>query len=768
MEYLIVLIVGVFVGVLAPIIFRLAGRYAGWLLALFPAALTVYFIALIPHIESGNSILTTIPWVPSLGINFSFVVDGLALVFALMITGIGVLIFIYAQEYLEGHPHLGRFYFYLTLFMLAMLGVVLADNVITLFVFWELTSLSSYFLIGFNADAEKARKSALQALLVTGIGGLALLAGLLLIANVAGSMEMSVFLTRSDVIRSHPIYVAMLLLVLAGAFTKSAQFPFHFWLPNAMEAPTPVSAYLHSATMVKAGVYLLARFQPLMSDTGFIHDFIIIVGSITMLWGAAVAFVQKDLKLILAYSTISALGTLTLLIGLGTTAAAEAAIVFLLGHSLYKGALFLIVGAVDHETGTRNIEELGGLTKAMPTTAMAVVLAGLSMSGIPPMLGFLSKELMYEAKLHSLDAAWLMTTVGVVANVLLVSVAAIVVVRAFFGKEQSTPKKPHEAPLGMLLGPVMLSVLGVVLGMFPGLISSTLIAPAVSAVRAEAAHVELSLWHGFNFVFALSLLTFFCGLLVYVFHKTIRSAVWNMNIVSRWNANRWYGEILQGLINAANVQTKIFQNGYLRWYLLFIIATTVGLAGVMLFSNLSGVAVESNFSDIGIHELTLAVVMIAAALMAIRSKSRIAALVALGIVGYGIALLFILFGAPDLAMTQFAIETLTVILFVLVVYRLPRFVDYSTYSARTRDAVVALSVGGLMTALVMIVSIESLSSHVSAFFSENSFLLAKGRNIVNVILVDFRGLDTMGEITVLAIAAIGAYALLKLKKGEDT
>lgn len=738
---------------------------AGWLLALLPAGAMVYLLGFSGKIAAGESLRLSLNWVPSLAVNFSFFVDGLSLLFALLITGIGALILIYASGYLAGHELLGRFYFYILLFMAAMLGVVLADNLITLFVFWELTSLSSYLLIGFEHQREEARKAALQALLVTGGGGLALLAGFLLLGSIGGSFELSELLQRGDLVRGHALYLPLLLLVLAGAFTKSAQTPFHFWLPNAMAAPAPVSAYLHSATMVKAGIYLLARLSPVLGGTEAWHYLVTLAGAATMLAGALLAFPQTDLKKILAYTTVSTLGALTLLLGINTTLAAKAAMVFLIVHSLYKGALFMIAGAVDHEAGTRDVRELIGLRRFMPVTTFAATLAALSMAGLPPMLGFIGKELLYEAKLEAPRAAFWITSAGVLANVLMVAIAALVLLRPFFGRKTATPHPPHEAPVSLWLGPVTLALLGLIIGLAPDTTAQYFIATAVSAVRAEATEVKLALWHGLNPVLALSVFTVACGVLVYVFRRLMQRAMRPFFTLAKIGPQHWYEWLLQGLNGLAQWQTRLLQSGYLRSYLLMIILTTIGLTGYALVSR-AALPLMPPLPEAQFYEWIIAAIMLAAAIAVVRAGSRLAAVAALGVIGFSMALLFVLYGAPDLAMTQFAIETLSVIIFVLVLYKLPRFATFSRPSARLRDALVALAAGGLMTLLVLAVTAAPLRSRLTRFFAENSLPAANGRNIVNVILVDFRGLDTLGEITVLAVAAIGVYALLKLRLAE--
>jgi multicomponent Na+:H+ antiporter subunit A len=735
-------------------------------MALLPLGLTLYFASLITAVAAGSTFTVAYPWVPGLGVDLSFYVDGLGLFFALLITSIGTLVLIYAGSYLAGHHHLGRFYIYLLTFMAAMLGLVLADNVITLFVFWELTSVSSYLLIGFEHQRAEARAAALQALLVTGVGGLALLVGLLLLGQAGGSLELSRLVQQGDIVRSHTFYVPVVLLILLGAGTKSAQFPFHFWLPEAMAAPTPVSAYLHSATMVKAGVYLLARLTPVLGGTEAWLYMVTAVGAVTMLVGGFLALYQTDLKRMLAYSTISALGTLVLLLGLGTRAAITAAMVFLLAHALYKGALFMVAGAVDHETGTRDVEHLGGLRRAMPVTTAVAVLAALSLAGFGPFLSFIGKEMLLTAVLAS-PIVWLPVTLAVVlAGASFVAVALLVGQRPFFGSSRPTPKAPHEAPLSLWIGPALLAALGLILGLRPWLVAPTLITPSVTAALGYPVAVELVLWHGLNVALGLSAVSTLLGLLVFACWEALRRMTARCESVFAWGPASWYSLSLELLNRLATVQTRLLQNGYLRLYLAMIIATTVGLTGYTLVCS-GGLPAAVLPADLRFYEVGLAVFILLAALAAVRSSSRIGAIAALGVVGFGVALLFLFFGAPDLAMTQFLVETLTVILLVLVLYRLPRYVSLTSTPARLRDLLIALTAGGVMTALVLAAAIVPPDPAVSRYYAEHSLPEAHGRNIVNVILVDFRGLDTLGEITVLAVAAVGVYALLKLRTDKE-
>jgi multicomponent Na+:H+ antiporter subunit A len=700
--------------------------------------------------------------VPSLDVSLSSYLDGLSLLFALLITVIGALVLVYAGGYLAGHAELGQFYALLLLFMGSMLGLVLADNVITLFVFWELTSISSYLLIGFDHDRADARAAALQALLVTNAGGMAMLAGLLLLGQAGGSFQLSVLQTQGEAIRASALYLPILLLILAGAFTKSAQFPFHFWLPGAMAAPTPVSAYLHSATMVKAGVYLLARLSPALGGTSEWTGIVTTTGAMTMVVGGVVAFFQTDLKRLLAYSTVSALGALVLLLGLGTGTAATGAIVFLLAHALYKGALFMVAGAIDHETGTRDAEQLGGLRRAMPITAAVAALAAVSLAGFGPLLSFIGKELLLETVLTATRGRALLVPGVVIAGALFVTVAGIVAIRPFYGALRQTPAHPHEAPVSLWLGPAVLAVLGVVMGLMPGPLEHRLVSPSVRAVLGEPAGLHLALWHGFNVAFALSVVSVIAGGALYLGWTRLRTATPWMETVLAWGPARFFNLALAGLDAIARGQTRLLQNGYLRWYLIVTIGTAVGLAGYTLVSRgqLQG---PGSLAGAPLYQIGLGVLMVLAALAAAHSTSRLAAVASLSVVGYGVALIYIFFGEPVLAMTQFMVETLTVILFVLVFYHLPDPRAISGWLAHARDAVIALAAGGFMTALVLVATSSRAESRLAAYFAEQSVPGGHGRNIVNVILVDFRGIDTLGEITVLSVAAFGVFALLKLR-----
>jgi len=758
----------ILLALVAPALHRRLRGATGWVLALPVLGITAWFATLLPGIADGGVVMESTTWAPALGIDLAFRVDGWGLVFLLLIGGIGVLILIYAAGYFQGHRQEGRFYGFILLFMASMLGLVAADNLVLLFIFWELTSFSSYLLIGFDHEKPESRAAALQALLITGGGGLALLVGFLLMGQVSGSYSYSALLVNPDVLRDHTLYVPILLLVLAGAFTKSAQVPFHFWLPGAMTAPTPVSAYLHSATMVTAGIYLLGRFSPLLGGTDAWHYIVTSFGAVTMLTGALMALVQTDLKRLLAYSTVSALGTLTLLLGIGTALSIKAAAVFLIVHSLYKGALFMIAGAVDHEAGTRDVRALGGLFKVMPLTALAAGAAALSMSGFPPLLGFIGKELLYEANLAAPQAATLITVVGVAANVIMVAVAIMVGFRPFHGSPLLPVKTMHEPPLALWLGPLVLAALGLVAGLFPGLVDQPLVSAAASAIRARQTTVELKLWHGMNLVLLLSVFTLVAGVVVYALRHRLRAWAGWLAPVSRCGPQRCYELALRSLIATAAVQTRLLQHGYLRGYVLTVLVFAMALTGYGLV-RFGAVPWREGFDNARPHEIAVGLLILAAALVTVRTRSRLAAVAALGVVGYSVALIYALYGAPDLAVTQIIVETLTLVLFVLVVVHLPAFSELSSPRRRRFDAVFAAVAGLVITLLVLKALHMESDERVTEYYAANA-LRAQGRNVVNIILVDYRALDTLGEITVLAVAALGVYALLKLrpeKRKED-
>ncbi|KAA0874215.1 putative monovalent cation/H+ antiporter subunit A [Nitrincola tapanii] len=731
------------------------------ILALLPAGLTLWFASHLPEIIAGGKVIQPYAWIPGLDISLTFVLDGLSLLFALLICGIGTFILLYAGSYLKGHHHLQRFYVVLLAFMGSMLGLVLSDNLITLFVFWELTSITSYLLIGFNHQDDKTRKAALQGLIVTVAGGLALLAGLILVAIAAGSYSIQEILGQADVLRDYPFYNAMLICLLLGAFTKSAQFPFHFWLPNAMAAPTPVSAYLHSATMVKAGIYLLARLSPELSGTELWILLLTSAGTLTLFTGALLAIRSTDMKKMLAYSTVMALGTLTLLLGLSTELALLAFSAYLLSHSLYKGALFMLAGILDHEAGSRDLRELAGLRRLLPVTALCTALAALSLAGLPPLLGFIGKELFLDALLQGPAAAWMLALV-MLSAISGVGIALLIALRPFTG-ELRAPKPVeaiHEAPKDMLAGPVVLVAASLLLGLAPGLVEGLVLASSSAVLGAEQTGY-LSLWHGFNLPLLLSFVSLVLGLVLFRFWGRVRYHLSKLNPLFARGPEAGYFALMQGLVDLASWQTAFLQNGSMRNYLRVLL---LSFAGLTAYTLLSRYQLHWNWEvSLYLHELILALILLSAAVAACITASRLGAVAAMGAVGYSVALVFVLFSAPDLAITQILVETLTVLLLVLVLFRLPSFTRLSTPAERGRDALVAILCGGLMTLLIMITIDVQLFPPISDYMIEQSQPLAYGRNIVNVILVDFRALDTLGEIFVLALAALGVYAMIKFR-----
>ncbi len=759
-------------GAVAPALHRRFGDTVGIVLGLVPLAAFAYFVTLVPGVMAGEPYRLVIPWVPSLDLSLTFFVDGLSLLFLLIVSLIGTFVVWYATGYLHGDKYLGRFLLYLLAFMGAMLGLVAADNLILLVVFWELTSITSYLLIGYYADKPESRAAALQALLVTGLGGLALMAGLILLGRIAGTFEISELLQLDPtLVTSSSLFPATLILILLGAFTKSAQFPFHFWLPNAMAAPAPVSSFLHSATMVKAGVFLLARLHPLLDDHRLWLAIVAPVGAVTMIIGVLLGLGQRDLKKILAYSTLAVLGTLVLLLGLGTELAIKACLVYLLAHALYKAALFMAAGSVDHETGSRDVEVLGGLRRSMPLTATAALIGALSMAGVPLFLGFVSKEYFYKALLDADGPAYLWETLGVAASIMMFALAVTAGLRPFWGRSHGdTPKKPHEAPWTMWIGPLILGLAAIKFGVLPGWPGDYLIGPAVQAVAATAYVPELKLWHGFTTALLLSGVTVVGGIALTLVAGRFRSATNVYAAFASVGPERLYGFLLKALAAVSSTQTRILQSGSLRRYVL----TIGGFTSLLLLVRLPVTPFNIEFSTMvtpSVLGLGTCALIVAAAVATCLAQNRFTAIITLGVVGLGISILFFIYSAPDLAMTQILVETLTVVLFVLAFLKLPLMKPLSSKRTMTVDAFLAVGFGTLMTILVLIaLHVDLPQPSISKFMGEQSYPAAYGRNVVNVILVDFRALDTLGEITVLAIAALGIFAMLRLKsrKKEDT
>lgn len=738
---------------------------AGLLPVVIAGSLFVWFAQMVPVIASGDTLRFVWEWVPSLGVNVSFYIDGLSLTFALLITGIGALVMLYSARYLAGHIHQARFSLFLTSFMLAMIGLVISDNLLALFVFWELTTITSYLLIGFSHDTAKARRSALQALMMTGIGGLALLAGVILIGTTAGTFEMSEINAMPGVLTESVMYLPIVLLVLAGAFTKSAQMPFHFWLPNAMAAPTPVSAYLHSATMVKAGVYLMARTHPSLSGTDLWLWALTIAGAVTMVFASVMALRQTDLKMALAYTTLMALGALTLLLGNNSSYTITAAATFLIVHSLYKAALFLVVGILDAQTGTREAGKLFGMARAMPVTAAAAGVAALSMAGFPPFLGFIAKELSYAGAIAVDSEPFFVAGAFLIASALMVAIAGIVAFRPFWSKSGAPIAGVKEAPWPMLVGPVVLATLGAFFGIFPQTLATMLVNPTVASIIGDAEPAkELKLWAGVNLPLFLSIATFALGFAIYAATNKLRAALINLTERSPKFDNGW-DNLMAGIASGSKALTRVIQTGVLYHYMVATFGTALAALAVTLFLRSTGTP-ALDFPQVELWDWLVFLLVLSGSILVLVTNSRITALAGLGVVGISLAMVFIFYSAPDVAITQLLVETLVVVLFAAAALKLPSL-SVEPLRKRWLDAFIASGLGVVTTIILLKVTAGPVDRELTTFFETASYPQAFGQNIVNVILVDFRALDTFGEIAVVLIAAIGIFAMLKSKPEEE-
>lgn len=753
-----------FLGCLLPFFSARYGRnLCAWLTAVPPVVALALLLSMAPDILAGEVVQARWQWIPALGLSLGFRLDGLVLMFALLILAIGLLVILYGRYYLSPKDSHGRFFTLLLLFMGAMLGVVSADNLLLMVVFWELTSLSSFLLISFWNHRRDARRGARMALTVTGAGGLALLAGVLILGHIVGSFELDAVLAAGDIIRAHSLYPVALILILLGIFTKSAQFPFHFWLPHAMSAPTPVSAYLHSATMVKAGVFLLARLYPALSGTDLWFILVSVVGLTTMTLGAVVALFKHDLKGMLAYSTISHLGLVTLLFGLDTQLAVVAALFHIINHATFKASLFMAAGIVDHETGTRDIRLLSGLRRAMPVTAVLGLIAAAAMAGVPLMNGFLSTEMFLSEALEQNVLgvwSWLIPVIAVFAKVFSVAYALRFIHSVFFGPQaQNLPKTPHEAPFFMRAPVVILVVLCLLVGVLPAwIIGPLLAASAISTTMAPLPEYTLSIWHGFNLPLLMSAIAMVGGILLYLKRRWLL-ALWDR--LPPLSAPDVFEYILHRiLVMGSRRITRILESGHPQSYLLILFVFTLFLAGAAMWQlpNLRG---PVPLTGIDFPSLAIAsTIMIAALATAILHRRRLSALLFLSVVGLGVALVFARFSAPDLVLTQLSVEVVSIILLMLILFLLPRMNPRDSSARRLwRDAAVA-TVGGLSLGAFTFAILTRPMESISRFFLAESVGGGGGTNVVNVVLVDFRGFDTFGEITVLAVAAIGIFGLL--------
>ncbi|PIJ95721.1 Na+/H+ antiporter subunit A [Lysinibacillus sphaericus] len=765
--------------------------HTGWFVLAVPATLVVIYASYIAQVAKGGVFTAKLPWIPSLDISFVSYLDGLSLLFSLLITGIGSLVVLYSIFYLDKHKEkLHNFYVYLLLFMSAMLGVVQSDHLITLYFFWELTSISSFLLIGYWYNRDASRLGALKSMMITVGGGLMMLGGFVLLYLMGGTYSIRELMVMAPNLVDHPLFTWSLVLLLLGAFTKSAQFPFYIWLPDAMEAPTPVSAYLHSATMVKAGIYLVARFTPIFAASELWVWLVTGIGILTLFWGSFFAVKQTDLKGILAFSTVSQLGLIMSLLGASAVAfhanesldtikfAAFAAIFHLINHATFKGSLFMIAGIIDHETGTRDIRKLGGLMSIMPISFTVAAIGSLSMAGLPPFNGFLSKEMFLTAMLalqkfefFGFDT-WgvLFPIVAWVASIFTFIYSFYFVFRTFNGnyKPEQLPHKPHEAPIGMLVSPMLLAGLVVLIFFIPNFIGDTFVKPAVLAIQPflyevpQDIDIHVSAWHGINPELLMTIGIIIIGVLLFVSLPKWQGMY--QRFPKAFTLNNAYDKIMQGLDVGLNRLSRLYMTGSMRHYLLYMFS---GIAIIVIGSLFVKNAFSFSFQEtapIRPYEIILVVVLLIGTAITILAKSRLTAIIGLGSVGYTVALFFVIFNAPDLALTQLVIETISVALFLMAFYHLPKLGKREERMRfQLNRAVVSITIGAMVTLVALSAHSQKLIPSISKYYEETVYSLAGGGNIVNVILVDYRGFDTLFEITVLGIAGMAILAMIKLR-----
>ena len=726
---------------------------------------------------NGETIIQTWSWLPQLGIDLSFRLDALGLLFSLLITGIGTLIFIYAYYYLSPQNSLSKLYVLLMLFMAAMLGISLSNNLILLLTFWELTSISSFLLVGYWSNYEAAQRGSRMALTITGMGGLAMLGGFVLLAQITGTYQIDQILMMTEQIQSHHLFVPTLLLILLGAFTKSAQFPFHFWLPNAMAAPTPVSAYLHSATMVKAGIFLLARLLPIFAGAALYHNLVTFIGLFTLCMAAFFAIFKEDLKGLLAYSTISHLGLIMCLLGIGSPLAVAAAIFHIINHATFKAALFMIAGIIDHESGTRDLRKLSGLWQLLPFTATLTMITAASMAGVPLTNGFLSKEMFFTELVANLSGPVLLVSaiVATLAGIFAVAYSIRLVHGVFFdgpiGKDVPN-KEAHEPPFGMRAPATLLAVLCILVGLMPALLVEHIVNSTTRAstqlLQFEGTH--LAIWHGFNLPLLMSAIALLGGIIFY-FSLAKGGKIREIDLdphLGQFQGKLLFELFLKHLLQVSRKIKRKTENGSLQSYLVWIIAFTVFMVALPLFNQ--GLTT-------GTRELThapmIAIVLwlllfSACWMMLWFHHERIKAVLISGAVGLVVTMMFVGLSAPDLAQTQITVDVVTTVLLLMSLSLLPQLTPYeSSRSRRWRDAFIAIG-GGIGIGWIAWLVMTRDHNSISWFFNQQSIPLGGGTNVVNVILVDFRGFDTFGEITVLGIAAIGTLCLMDGMRAHGT
>ncbi len=737
----------------------------------------VLLLSQAPDVFNGKTIIQTWPWLTQVGIDFSFRLDALGLLFSLLITGIGTLIYIYAYYYLSPKNSLSKLYVLLMLFMAAMLGISLSNNLILLLIFWELTSISSFLLVGYWSNYDAAQRGSRMALTITGMGGLCMLGGFVLLAQITGTYQIDQILTMSSQIQQHSLFVPTLLLILMGAFTKSAQFPFHFWLPNAMAAPTPVSAYLHSATMVKAGIFLLARLLPIFAGAALYHNLVTFIGLFTLCMAAFFAIFKEDLKGLLAYSTISHLGLIVCLLGIGSPLAVAAAIFHIINHATFKAALFMIAGIIDHESGTRDLRKLSGLWQLLPFTATLTMITAASMAGVPLTNGFLSKEMFFTELLANLTGPVMIVSaiIATFAGIFAVAYSVRLVHGVFFdgplGKDVPN-KEAHEPPFGMRAPATLLAALCILVGLFPALLVEHIVNSTARASIQNTAFegTHLAIWHGLNAPLLMSVIALLGGLVFY-FALAKGGKLRRIDLdplLGRLQGKILFDLFLKHLLLSSRKFRRFTENGKLQSYLLWILIFSVAIVIVPFW--LQGIGTGSREL---IHAPIIAIVLwlllfSACWMMLWFHHERIKAVLISGAVGLVVTMVFICFSAPDLALTQITVDVVTTVLLLMSLSLLPQLTPYeSSVSRRWRDAIIAI-IAGLGIAWISWLIMTRDHNSISWFFMQQSIPLGGGTNVVNVILVDFRGFDTFGEITVLGIAAIGTLCMMDGMRAHGT
>ncbi|WP_182084948.1 putative monovalent cation/H+ antiporter subunit A [Aureimonas sp. ME7] len=750
----------------APPAIIFLNRFGSVLLALFPLSALAILFQQSGEVQSRVPILFGFDWVPAFDVRFAFRLDGLSFGFAFLILFIGALVVLYSGGYMPRGSKRGRFNAYILLFMGSMLGLVMADDLITLFIFWELTSITSFLLIGFDHEREAARRGAVQALVVTGGGGLALLAGLLLIREGTGFNSLTLLLDSPDALRNSAVCAPALVLLLIGAFTKSAQMPFHVWLPNAMEAPTPVSAYLHSATMVKAGIYLLMRMFPLVGNTPVWEVVLPIFGGVTLVVGAILAMRQSDIKLMLAYTTVASLGLLVMLLGIGTELAVEAAVLYLFAHSLAKACLFMVAGSIDHGAGTRDIRALGGLRSKMPITFAAALLGAAAMGGLPPLFGFLAKEEVYAATAIG-DVRGVLTTIAaVLGNSLMFAVALLVALKPFLGPLPSGMRRAHETHPLIWFGPLLLGVIGLVAAIFSQtthqFISNPMSPPALDGALA----VDIALGFHWGPALILSIATVALGALLFWRAQVMRARIAALLSRIGWGPDKGFDQLMRGLVISSSVITNRLQPGRLDVYMRVTFGVIVATLWITMIWTRSLPALPP-FPRLFFYEWAVIGIVVLGLFVVAFSSSRLTAIVSLGIQGLAVALLFMLLGAPDLSFTQFMVEILSVSILALVMTRLRLMpADRRPWGKILSEAGLAVAGGAGLGLFLLAVTQRPFDPSLATFYETYAYTIAHGRNIVNVILVDFRGVDTMGEIAVVLTTGAAILALVRIRAAK--